>query len=73
MSNNTGILKKEDKDLKLYNDFAKSISKLRLEEFKSNCQKYGNEIANQTYYYKKIQDKKLLKRLAKRLNITILF
>lgn len=73
MSKQLGIIKKEDKDLKLYKDFANTISKLRLVEFQSNSKKYSQEIANQTYYYKKIQDGKLLKRLAERLNIKLLF
>lgn len=52
-----------DKDLRLYNDLAKSFSDYRLAIMRYNKQ-YPKEI-------KKNQDK-LLKRLAKRLNIGVL-
>lgn len=71
--NKSSIVKKTDKDLQLYTDISKSLSKLRLVEFKFNLKRYGNNSAQEIYYYKKIQDKKLLKRLSKRLNIKLLF
>lgn len=71
--NKSSIVKKTDKDLQLYTDISKSLSKLRLVEFKSNLQGYDIRSAQEIYFYKKIQDKKLLKRLAERLNIKLLF
>lgn len=71
--NKSSIVKKTDKDLQLYTDISKSLSKLRLVEFKSNLQGYNIRSAQEIYYYSKIQDKKLLKRLAEILNIKLLF
>lgn len=71
-SNSLNIIKKDNKDLKLYKDFSKNLNELRIVEFKSNCKVYNINYAKRMRYFNKINDKKLLKRLSERLNISIL-
>lgn len=61
-----------DKDLKLYNDFSKTLSQYRLTEFRLNESRFGINYASISKNKQTIKHNKLLKQLAKRLKIQIL-